>query len=99
MLEKQRPEEPVQKTSDFSKYFEAEIINQTGLHARPAAELVKLSKQYQSQIRVRHGDKVADAKRLVSILKLGAGNGAKVIVSADLLIDKMVTRGCHFSNF
>ncbi|HXQ38186.1 MAG TPA: HPr family phosphocarrier protein, partial [Anaerolineales bacterium] len=83
MLEKQRPEDPVQKTSDFSKHFEAEIINHTGLHARPAAELVKLSKQYQSEIRVRYGDKVADAKRLVSILKLGAGNGAKVIVSAE----------------
>ena len=83
MLEKQRPEDPVQKTSDFSKHFEAVIINHTGLHARPAAELVKLSKKYQSQIRVRHGDVVADAKRLVSILKLGAGNGAKVIVSAE----------------
>ena len=47
MLEKQRPEDPVQKTSDFSKHFEAVIINHTGLHARPAAELVKLSKKYQ----------------------------------------------------
>ena len=83
MLEKQRPEEPVQKTSDFSKHFEAVIINHTGLHARPAAELVKLSKKYQSQIRVRHGEIVADAKRLVSILKLGAGKGATVIVSAE----------------
>lgn len=69
--------------NDFEKHFETVIINATGLHARPASELVKLSKQYQAQIRVRREEVVADAKKLVSILKLGANNGTKIVVSAE----------------
>lgn len=74
---------PTTNITDFAKYFEAVIINPTGLHARPATELVNLAKQYQAQIRVRSGELIVDAKSLVNLLKLGAGKGTVVRVSAE----------------
>lgn len=79
-----RPEAPeATSPSDFSRFFEATIINPTGLHARPATELVNIARRYQSQVRVRSGGLVVDAKSLVNLLKLGAGRGVTVRVSAD----------------
>ena len=80
----ERPETPIKNDiTDFEKYFDAVIINPTGLHARPATELVNIAKRYQAQVRVRSGELVVDAKSLVNLLKLGAGKGVTVRVSAD----------------
>ena len=79
----QRPEAPKPNTTDYEKFFDAVIQNATGLHARPATELVTVAKRYQAQVRVRSGDAVADAKSLVSILQLGAPKGTNVRVSAE----------------
>lgn len=78
-----RPESaPAASLSDYPLAFEATIINPTGLHARPATELVSLAKQYQSNIRLRYGEQVTDAKSLVNLLQLGVVNGATIRVSA-----------------
>ncbi|MDD2922773.1 MAG: phosphoenolpyruvate--protein phosphotransferase [Anaerolineales bacterium] len=78
----QRPEAPKDNTTDYEKYFDAVIINPTGLHARPATELVTIAKKYQAQVRIRNGEVIVDAKSLVNILKLGASKGVNVRVSA-----------------
>ncbi|MBS1174775.1 MAG: phosphoenolpyruvate-protein phosphotransferase [Burkholderiaceae bacterium] len=67
---------------DFADYFDAQIINPTGLHARPATELVSIAKSFESQVRVRYGEAVTDAKSLVNLLQLGVVHGATVRVSA-----------------
>jgi phosphotransferase system HPr (HPr) family protein len=54
-----------------------------GLHARPAAELVKRAGCYQSKIEVAFGNQIANAKSLLSILKLGIKNGQSMILKAD----------------
>jgi phosphocarrier protein FPr len=54
------------------------IHNVTGLHARPARVLVDIAKQYRSTIRVRHGEKQANAKSLISILTLGVTSGQSI---------------------
>jgi phosphotransferase system HPr (HPr) family protein len=46
------------------------------MHARPAGRLATFAKQFKSEIRVELGDKTADAKRLLSLMSLGAGGGA-----------------------
>ncbi|MFN8411736.1 MAG: phosphoenolpyruvate--protein phosphotransferase [Anaerolineales bacterium] len=80
----QRPESPIQSNiTDFEKYFETVVINSTGLHARPATELVTIAKKYQAQVRVRNGNLVVDAKSLVNLLKLGAAKGVTIRVSAE----------------
>lgn len=68
--------------SDYDHFFDAVIRGATGLHARPAAMFVGLARRFQSNIKVRYGNRVADAKSLISLLQLGAEHGANIRVSA-----------------
>ncbi|HET9109352.1 MAG TPA: HPr family phosphocarrier protein [Ktedonobacterales bacterium] len=54
-----------------------------GLHARPAALFVKAASRFSSTITVRAGDKRANAKSIVDVLKLGARQGTVVTISAE----------------
>ena len=65
------------------KQLEIIIHNPTGLHARPAKTLVKLAKQFQSNIKIQHGEKTANAKSMVSVLTLGVTSGNHVTVMVD----------------
>lgn len=57
------------------------IPNPTGLHARPAATLVALAKQFDSEIQLRRGDETANAKSIMAIMSLAVERGDKVFVS------------------
>lgn len=62
---------------------EVTVNHAEGLHARPAADIMKLAAQYQSRISVVHGDKSANAKSMVSLLRLGVQQGQSVVVRAE----------------
>lgn len=68
--------------SDFAKFVDVTIRGATGLHARPATVLANLAKEFQSEIRIRYGDQVANAKSLVSLLKLGVEGGGTIRLMA-----------------
>ncbi len=80
----ERPATPPQsdEVADYAHFFDAIIHNSTGLHARPASVFVELAKGFQANIRIRHGDSVANGKSLLSLLQLGASSGAAIRVSA-----------------
>ncbi len=59
------------------------VTNPIGLHARPARLLVQTAARFQSQIQVRCGGKIANAKSILSILKLGAVQGNTLTLSAE----------------
>ena len=59
------------------------IQNPTGLHARPAKVFVNVAKEYQSDIRVFHGAKKANAKSLISLLTLGVEPGSQIKIEVD----------------
>ena len=59
------------------------ITNKVGLHARPASLLVQTAAQFQSKIQVQHGDKSANAKSMLGVMKLGATVGATIVVRAE----------------
>jgi phosphotransferase system HPr (HPr) family protein len=59
------------------------ITNKVGLHARPARLLVQTAARFQSQIRLQHGEQVANAKSIVGVLKLGAIRGETIVVRAE----------------
>ena len=59
------------------------ITNKVGLHARPARLLVQTAAQFQSQIRIERGEKAANAKSIVGVLKLGAICGQTIVVRAE----------------
>jgi phosphocarrier protein FPr len=63
--------------------IELVIHNRTGLHARPARELVNLAKRFQSDVRVHHGAKRANGKSLASLLTLGVLPGSVIRIEVD----------------
>ncbi|MDQ3633991.1 MAG: HPr family phosphocarrier protein [Aridibacter sp.] len=58
------------------------VINQLGLHARAAAQLVRLAGEFDSNIKLIKKDKsvFADAKSILNILTLAASKGTELIV-------------------
>ena len=58
------------------------IRNKVGLHARPAALLVQTAKGFKSSIEVVHSGRRADAKSILSVLTLGANQGAVITLRA-----------------
>lgn len=57
------------------------ITDEQGIHARPAGELVKVAKEYTSEIKIGKGDKMVDCKKIFGIMGLGAKKGDVVNVS------------------
>jgi multiphosphoryl transfer protein len=68
---------------DLANYVDVELPAGAGLHARPATILVNLAKEFQSEIRVRHGNQTANAKSLISLLKLGVEGGQTIRIMAE----------------
>lgn len=59
------------------------IPNPTGIHARPASELVALAKKYESQIIIQRGDKRLNAKSMLSVLSGGLKQYTEISVIAE----------------
>lgn len=66
---------------------EVVVGHRLGVHARVSAQLVKLSSEFSSEIRItrpdRGADAEADARSILAILLLAAGYGTRVEVRAD----------------
>ena len=58
------------------------IANRNGLHARPAAAIVKLASQYGSQITLKRDDLEVNGKSIMGVMMLAAECGATVIIRA-----------------
>lgn len=59
------------------------IMNDKGLHTRPATELVRCASTFKSSIMLNYQDLVVNAKSLLGILMLAASKGAKIHVEAE----------------
>ena len=62
---------------------EMEIINELGIHARPAAMFVKLASKFKSEIFVEKDDEKVNGKSIMGIMMLAAGKGLKITVTAE----------------
>lgn len=60
----------------------ATIVNRYGLHARPAAELVKLAGTFASEIFVRKDDLEVNGKSIMGVLMLAAERGTELVIRA-----------------
>lgn len=63
------------------KEFTYTIVDKDGMHARPAGRLAACAKQFASSIGVKANGKTADAKRLISLMMLGAVCGTTLTFS------------------
>ena len=65
------------------KTFEYVITDPEGIHARPAGQLVKLAKEFQSTVTLHYNGKSGDAKRIFSIMSLTAKQGAQLRIEVE----------------
>ena len=54
------------------------IMNDLGLHARAAARIVELGKQYKSKLFLKKGEREADGSSILSILTLSCPKGTEI---------------------
>ncbi len=59
------------------------IANKQGLHARPAAEFVKLAKTYEAEIFVMKEDIEVNGKSILGLMMLAAECGSELVIRAD----------------
>jgi len=59
------------------------IKNKQGLHARPAALFVQIANKFSCDITVSKGKQKVNGKSIMGIMMLEAGNGSKVIITAN----------------
>src|SRR5690348_3936535 len=62
---------------------QTEIVNRLGLHARAAAKLVHTAGGFQSRVTVVKDGEEVDAKSILGILLLAAGQGSQITVRCD----------------
>ena len=65
------------------KEFTYTVKDKVGIHARPAGMLVKLVKEYSSDVYIEKGDKRIKADRLIAIMNMGIKNGDTVTVTIE----------------
>ncbi len=74
-LEKQTKPQKIKKTLT--------IQNQLGLHARAAAELVKVTSEFRSEVILNKNGLQVNGKSIMGIMMLAASKGTKVVVSIE----------------
>ncbi len=62
---------------------ELKVLNESGIHARPAAAVVETCGKFQSHITFTRDDVQANAKSIMNIMLLAAEYGAVILVEAD----------------
>jgi phosphocarrier protein len=77
------------------------IVNEHGIHARPAAEIVKIAAKYKSQITLGRDDLEVNGKSIMGVMMLAAECGSVVLLRADgpdaaeavVAIEGLITNG------
>lgn len=59
------------------------IRNKLGIHARPAAQFVKMANRFNADISVEKDGEEVDGKSIMGLMMLAAGHGSVISVSAD----------------
>jgi phosphocarrier protein HPr len=61
---------------------EVQIVNKYGLHARPAAEFVKLANRFRAEVWIRKDDVEVSGKSIMGVMMLAAECGSTVSIRA-----------------
>ena len=60
-----------------------QVMNAHGIHARPAAEIVKVAGRFRAHITIARDDLEVNAKSIMGVMMLAAEAGATVRLRAD----------------
>jgi phosphocarrier protein len=67
---------------EVSAEREFDILNRLGLHARAAAQLVRLANGFASEIRIAKDGMEVNGKSIMGVLMLAAPKDAKILIRA-----------------
>ena len=59
------------------------IQNKLGIHARPAAQFVKMANRFKCEITVEKDGEEVDGKSIMGLMMLVAGHGSVIVVCAE----------------
>ena len=59
------------------------VLNKLGIHARPAAQFVRVASRFQADVTVEKDDERVDGKSIMGLMMLAVGCGAEISVTAD----------------
>ena len=54
------------------------VQNKMGIHARPAAMVVRITNKFKAEVFVEKGDEKVNGKSIMGLMMLAAGSGSKV---------------------
>lgn len=62
---------------------EATIVNREGLHARPAARIVRLASSFAAEIELAKDGLAVNGKSIMGVMMLAAECGSSIVIRAD----------------
>jgi phosphocarrier protein HPr len=62
---------------------EAKIVNPLGMHARPAAEFVKVANRFRARVEVCKDDLAVNGKSIMGVMMLAAERGSSLLIKTD----------------
>jgi phosphocarrier protein len=70
------------ETSDTNQSLSKELIvqNKMGIHARPAAMIVRIANTYTGEVWVDKDDEQVNGKSIMGLMMLAAGKGSKLTI-------------------
>ena len=59
------------------------IVNKLGLHARPAAEIVKTASRFRAEVTLIRDDLEVNGKSIMGVMMLAAEHGSSLVLRAE----------------
>ncbi len=59
------------------------VLNKLGIHARPAAQFVRVASRFKSDVTVEKDDESIDGKSIMGLMMLAVGCGAVIDVTVE----------------
>lgn len=69
------------------------VINEAGLHARPATVIVNEANQFASEITITYKEKTVNLKSIMGVMSLGIVQGSEIEVTASGSDEKEALEG------
>lgn len=67
----------------YMKTLNVKIIDQLGLHARPASKITNEASKYRSEVKIMFDGKEGNAKSLINLMSLGIRFGSSITISVN----------------
>src|SRR5687768_5011441 len=74
---------PLRRGGSMMTERSVQIVNRNGLHARPAAEVVKTAAKFKSEITIVRDDLEVNGKSIMGVMMLAAEFGATLTIRAN----------------